>query len=251
MAFSGGPINTVGIVPSYSSNLGQQTSSSGIVQAQNQVWQGVGQSFVGKPGQPLTGSLTGSPVNVALNPDTVQNVFGPNRSTLSSGNNVLAPSMSRFLTGTQASSFNTQIGRSLTSAGPFGSLMSRGGSSAVSSLAKGLGGSVGKVVGALVGAANYVMFPGAGGEGASNYAGVPYTLSDVTFSLQPANKGPQSSGIASASSAPTTGTSLPSSQFTSMPTSAGSPTANALKTSAMRGGLSLNTRAPRLSSGVA
>jgi hypothetical protein len=253
MAFTGGPISTVGIVPSYTSNLGQQTSSTGVVQAQNQIWQGIGKSFVGQPGQPLTGSLTGSPINVALNPDTVQNTLGPGGAALTSGSNVLAPSMTRFLSGSQAFSLNGQIGRSLQSAGPFGSLMSRGGSGlgALASLAGGVGGAVSNVANALVGAANYIMFPGGGGEGGSNFSGVPYTLQDVTFSLQPANKGPQSSGAASATSTPTTATTLPVNQFTSMPASAGSPTANALKTSAMNGGLSLNTKVPTLSSGIA
>jgi hypothetical protein len=248
MAFTGGPINVVGIVPSYTSNLGQQTSASGVVQAQNQVWQGFGQAFVGQPGQPLTGPLTGSPINVALNPETVQNVLGPGQATLTSGSNIQAPSMTPFLSGSQAFSLNRQIGNSLGSAGPFGSLMSIGAAAAVASAASTIGNAAAS---ALVGAVNYIMFPGAGEEGASNYSGVPYTLQDVTFSLQPANRGPQAFGSSTAVSNPTTPTTLPSNQFTSLPPTAGSPTANFLKSSAMSGGLSRNTNAPALSSGIA
>jgi len=243
MAFTGGPLSVVGIVPSYTSNLGQQTSSTGVVQAQNQVWQGVGQSFVGKPGQPLTGKLTSSTVNVALNSESLQNFVGPNGNTLFSGSNVKAPSLNGFLGGSQSSLVNRQIGTSLNNAGPFGSVFSRGGASslaAVASLATGGGGALGAVTGAV----NYIMFPGAGNEGASNYAGVPYNLQDVTFSLQPANRGPQAFGTQQATSSPTSATTLPSNQYTTMPPLAGSPTANALKSTAMTGDLSVQNFVP-------
>jgi hypothetical protein len=251
MAFTGGPLSVVGIVPSYTSNLGQQTSSTGIVQAQNQVWQGVGEAFVGKPGQPLTGSLTGSPINVALNSDTLSNVSGPGGNALNAGANVLAPSLTRFLGGSQAYGINQQLGTSLRNAGSFGSLLSRGGASnlaSVASLAGGVGSAASGVAGALIGAANYIMFPGAGNEGASNYAGVPYTLQDVTFSLQPANRGPQSFGTSQSTSFPKSMTTLPFNEYTSMPPLAGSPTANALKSSSMVGGLSTKAFTPAVSS---
>ena len=127
MAFTGGPLNMVGIVPSYTSNLGQQTSSSGVVEAQNQVWQGVGQAFSGRPGQPLTGSLTGSPINVALNSDSLNGLGG-----LNTGNNVQAPALGKYLSGTQAFGLNSQVGKTLGSAGAFGSLLSLGGSAGLS-----------------------------------------------------------------------------------------------------------------------
>lgn len=233
MAFLGGPLSVVGIVPSYTSNLGQQTSSSGIVQAQNQVWQGAGKAFVGKPGQPLTGNLTGSPINVAMNSDIAQSISGSNTSLFTSGNNVLASSLTNYLGGNQSFEVNDMIGSTLNSAGPFGSLLSAGGASNLASLATGFAGSAGGVGGnvanALVGAANYIMFPGGGGEGASNFAGIPYSLQDVTFSLQPANRGPQQFGLSSDTSNPTSQTTLPTTQFTSMPPNAGSPTINAAK----------------------
>jgi hypothetical protein len=251
MAFTGGPLSVVGIVPSYTGNLGQQTSASGVVQAQNQVWQGVGESFVGRPGQPLTGELTGSPINVALNADTLQNVVGPSGNTLNSGANVLAPSLMGFLGSGQSFNVNNQIGSSLRNAGPFGSLLSRGGSTslaALASLAGGVGNALGSVSQGLIGAANYIMFPGAGGEGASNYSGIPYNLQDVTFSLQPANRGPQSFGAASATSNPVSSTTLPFNEYTSMPPLAGSPTADALKSSSMVNGLSKSVFTPSVSS---
>lgn len=242
MAFTGGPLSMVGIVPSYTSNLGQQTSSSGVVEAQNQVWQGAGQAFSGKPGQPLTGALTGSPVNVALNSDSFSGFGG-----LRTGNNVEAPALAPYLSSTQAFGMNGQIGKSLGRAGAFGSLLSIGGSAATRSLG-GAGSAVGSVLSSLVGAANYIMFPGAGGEGASNFAGIPYTLTDVTFSLQPANKGPQSYGSSSGTTFPKSMTTLPFNEYTSMPQLAGSPTSNALKSSAMVGGLSQKAFSPSLSS---
>jgi hypothetical protein len=250
MAFTGGPLSMIGIVPSYTSNLGQQTSASGVVQAQNQVWQGFGQSFVGQPGQPLTGPLTGSPINIALNPDTVQNVFGPNGATLTSGTNLLAPSLTPYLSGNQSFALNSQIGSSLLSAGAFGSLMSAGGLiggavNLATGVVSGVGNAVGNVASSLIGAANYIMFPGGGGEGSSNYSGIPYTLSDVTFSLQPANRGPQAFGSASSTSFPTSLTTLPFNQYTSMPPLAGSPTANALKSSSMSGNLSKVSFSPQ------
>jgi hypothetical protein len=247
MAFTGGPLSIVGIVPSYTSNLGQQTSASGVVQAQNQVWQGVGESFVGRPGQPLTGNLTGSTINVALNSDTLSNVSGPGGNALNVGANVLAPSLTKYLGGTQAYGVNQQLGSSLRNAGSFGSLLSRGGVSSlatVAALAGGVGGAVGAAVSGLVGAANYIMFPGAGGEGASNYSGVPYNLQDVTFSLQPANRGPQSFGTSQSTSFPKSMTTLPFNEYTSMPPLAGSPTANALKSSSMVNGLSKSAFTP-------
>ncbi len=247
MAFTGGPLSVVGIVPSYTSNLGQQTSSTGVVQAQNQVWQGVGQSFVGKPGQPLTGRLTSSVVNVALNSESLQNFIGPNGNTLFSGSNIKAPSLNGFLGGSQSSLVNRQIGTSLSNAGPFGSVFSRGGASslaAVASLAAGAAGVGGGALGAVAGAVNYIMFPGAGNEGASNYAGIPYNLQDVTFSLQPANRGPQSFGTSQSTSFPKSMTTLPFNEYTSMPPLAGSPTANALKSSSMVGDLSTKAFTP-------
>jgi len=247
MAFTGGPLSVVGIVPSYTSNLGQQTSASGVVQAQNQVWQGVGESFVGRPGQPLTGNLTGSTINVALNSDTLSNVSGPGGNALNVGANVLAPSLTKYLGGSQAYGINRQLGSSLRNAGSFGSLLSRGGVSSlatVAALAGGVGGAVGAAVSGLVGAANYIMFPGAGGEGASNYSGAPYNLQDVTFSLQPANRGPQSFGTSQSTSFPKSMTTLPFNEYTSMPPLAGSPTANSLKSSSMVNGLSKSAFTP-------
>jgi len=244
MAFTGGPLSMIGIVPSFTNNLGEQTSSSGIVQAQNQVWQGAGQAFSGQPGQPLTGDLTGSVINVALNPDTLGNVAG-----LAAGNNLQAPSVGQFLSGTQAFGMNNQIGQSLGAAGAFGALMSVGGSAALSALG-GASSAVSSVASALIGAANYIMFPGGGGEGPSNFAGVSYTLQDVTFSLQPANKGPQTFGTSSANSVPTTSTTLPANQYTSMPPLAGSPTANALKSTAMTGDLSMQNFVPSVNNSL-
>ena len=251
MAFTGGPLDVTAIVPSYTKNLGSQTSATGVVQAQNQVWQGAGEAFIGKPGQPLTGALTGSPINVALNSEVAKDIAGKNTTLFSSGNNVLAPTLTRFVGGNKAFSLNGMIGSTLKSAGPFGSILSAGGSSlasSVTSLSRGGLSSIGRAASGLFGAANYIMFPGGGDEGASNYSGSPYSLQDVTFSLQPANRGPQSFGSSSATTFPKSMTTLPFNEYTSMPPLAGSPTSNALKSSAMVGGLSQKAFSPSLSS---
>ena len=57
MAFQGGPLATVGITPSFVTQLATQTASSGVPQALGQIWQGSGQSFLGSAGQALGGAL--------------------------------------------------------------------------------------------------------------------------------------------------------------------------------------------------
>jgi hypothetical protein len=82
-------------------------------------------------------------------------------------------------------------------------------------------------------ATNYKMFPGGGGEAASDYGGSAYTLTDVVFNLRPANRGPQQAGLAQATNFPKSLTTVPSTSFTKTPLSLGNTTANALKTASM------------------
>ena len=49
------------------------------------------------------------------------------------------------------------------------------------------------------------------GEAPADYGGSAYTLTDVTFSLQPANQGPQAFGDYSAAFDPKIGTKVPTS----------------------------------------
>jgi hypothetical protein len=197
MAFEGGPLSAIGISPEYLTGLITQTASSGVQQAIGQVWKGSGQSFAGQAAQSLGGALADSAVNVVLNSTFGKNVAGPQGLSLDSGKNILASVITPQVTGALSAGINEQIQKSLKNAGPFGPILSNIGTSLVdtafsgisSSLLGGAGGAIG------AGATNYKMFPGGGeGEAPADYGGSAYTLSDVVFSIQPANQGPQAFG---------------------------------------------------------
>jgi hypothetical protein len=236
MAFEGGPLNVVGITPSYVTGLATQTASSGIPQALGQVWQGSGQSFFGSAGQALAGGLASSAVNVALNSAFGTNVVGPQGLKLDSGANILASTITPYVTGAVAGGINQQIQQSLKNAGPFGPLLSSFGTQAVNQV---FNSATNAIFGATDTATNYKMFPGGGGPGESpaDYGGSSYTLTDVVFSLQRANQGPQAFGESQTISLPKTLTTVGIDQFTSAPPVANN-TANVLKKSAMVNGLS-------------
>ena len=248
MAFEGGPLSLLGINPGFLTGLGTTTSSSGVAQATGQIWQGSGQTFFGSAGQGVAGGLAGSAVNVALNSAFGTNVVGPQGLSLDSGSNLLASVITPQVTAATSAGINQQIQQSLQKAGPFGSLLSNIGTGLVSQAFNGIASAIGA---ASSPATNYKMFPGGGGEGESpaDYGGSTYTLSDVVFSIQPANQGPQAFGQAQSFSLPKSITTLPFNQLTSMPTLAGSPTANQLKKSAMVGGLSKKAFSTNLPSG--
>ena len=237
MAFQGGPLATVGITPSFVSQLATQTASSGVPQALGQVWQGSGQSFFGSAGQALGGALAGSAVNIALNSVLGTDVVGPQGLSLTSGANFLASTITPYVTSSVAAGINQSINNSLNSAGAFGPILSNLGTSLVN---QAFGGIANTLLGNTDTATNYKMFPGGGGEGEApaDYGGSAYTLTDVVFSIQPANQGPQAFGQAQSYSLPKSITTLPFGDLTSMPPLAGSATANTLKKSSMVGGLS-------------
>jgi hypothetical protein len=235
MAFEGGPLSVVGITPSYITGLATQTASSGVAQSLGQIWQGSGQSFAGSAGQALGGALAGTAVNIALNSALGTNVVGPQGLSLNSGANILASTITPFVTSSVAGAVNQNIQQSLKSAGAFGPILSNIGTSLVNQAFNGLGNAI---FGATDTATNYKMFPGGGDEPPADYGGSSYTLSDVVFSLQPANQGPQAFGDAQSYSLPKSITTLPFNELSSMPLLAGSPTANTLKQSAMVNGLS-------------
>ena len=238
MAFQGGSIPTLGITSSYLAQLGTVTGQTGASLALGQVWQGAGQSFYGKAGQALVGNLAGSAVNIALNTKLGTQVPGPGGFNLTSGANILASTVTPFVTGALAAGINQSINQSLQSAGPFGSILSQVGTSLATQAFQGIGNAIfGPAAGGL--SQSYKTFPGAGNEPAANYAGGnSYTLgpngSDVVFSLQPANKGPQSFGLSQIFSDPKSITTLPFSQLTKMPLLAGNETANTLKAASMQ-----------------
>lgn len=208
MAFQGGPLATIGITPSYVTQLVTQTASSGIPQALGQIWQGSGQSFYGQAGQALGGALAGSAVNIALNSVLGTDVVGPQGLSLTSGANILASTVTPYVTSSVAAGINQSINNSLKSAGPFGPILSNLGTSLVD---QAFGGISNAIFGATDTATNYKMFPGGGGEGEApaDYGGSAYTLTDVVFSIQPANQGPQAFGDYSAAFDPKFGTKVP------------------------------------------
>jgi hypothetical protein len=142
------------------------------------------------------------------------------------------------VTGSVAAGINQQIQQSLKGAGAFGPILTNLGTQLVNQAFNGV---TDAIFGATDTATNYKMFPGGGGEPPADYGGSSYTLTDVVFSLQPANQGPQAFGNAQNYSLPKSITTLPFNQLSSMPLLAGSPTANTLKQSAMVGGLSRAT----------
>lgn len=237
MAFAG-PISTLGITPAFVNNLAQQTAATGVTQALGQVWKGSGQSFFASAGQALAGNLAGSAVNVAINSALGTRISGPGGFPINTGGNFLASTVTPFVTGTVSAGINQNIQQSLQSAGPFGTVLSGVATGLATQALGALTGGIANLGGVGSQGTNYKMFPGGGGEPPSNYGGKAYTLSEVTFSLQPANQGPQAFGDAAGISFPKSLTTLPFGEVTSMPLLAGSATANTLKQSAMVGGLS-------------
>ena len=226
MAFQGGPLNVVGITPAFISQLGTQTAQNGTVLGLGQVWQGAGQSFLGSAGQSLAGDLAGSAVNIALNSVLGTQVSGPQGLSLTSGANLLASTITPYITGNLAAGINQSIQQSLQSAGPFGPALSIAGTGLVNQL---FGGVTNAVFGGVTQGGDFKSFPGGGGEPAADYGGSSYTLNDVVFSLQPANQGPQAFGLNEAVNYMKSATTVPFGNFTSTPSGVGNPTVNNLK----------------------
>lgn len=232
MAFEGGPLATVGITPSFLTQLATQTASSGVPQALGQVWQGSGQSFFGSAGQALGGALAGSAVNIALNSVLGTDVVGPQGLSLNSGANILASTITPYVTSSVAAGINQNIQKSLQSAGPFGPVLSNLGTTLTNQVFNGLSNAI---FGATDTATNYKMFPGGGDEPPADYGGSSYTLTDVVFSIQPANQGPQAFGDYSAAFDPKFGTTVPFGDLINSDLGVEYPALNSLKQSVMKG----------------
>jgi hypothetical protein len=244
MAFEGGALPTLGITPSFVSQLATTAASSGV----GQVWQGSGRSFFGSAAQSLTGSLAGSAVNIVMNKSLGTNVVGPQGLSLDSGANILASTITPYVTSSVAAGINQSIEQSLQKAGPFGPILSGIGTNLVNQAFNGLSNAITGVTD--VGGTNYKMFPGGGGEPAADYGGSAYTLTDVTFSIQPANQGPQTFGDVSYSDWSPTETTLPWGTLNGDVFGVGSPySVDALKQSVMKGDFQGDVT--NLSSGIA
>ena len=232
MAFEGGPLNVIGITPAFRTQLGTQTAQNGVVQGLGQIWAGAGQTFAGSAGQSLAGNLAGSAVNIALNSRLGTQVSGPQGLSLTSGANLLASTITPYVTSNVAAGINQSIQKSLQSAGPFGPALSTLGTGLVN---QAFGGIANSIFGAASpgGGANIKMFPGGGGEPPADYGGRAYTLNEVVFSIQPANQGPQSFGLSQATTFPKSITTLPFNDYVAMSPSVKNPNVAAVKTSAM------------------
>ena len=234
MAFLGGALNVIGITPSFITQTATQAASTRFTQ----VFQGSGQSFQGSAGQSLAGHQIGSAVNIALNSALGTQVAGPQGLSLTSGANLLASTITPYVTSQVAAGINQSIQNSLKSAGAFGPVLSTLGTGFVNQAFQGLTNSIfGNATGGGNGnATNYKMFPGGGtgGESKADYGGgSAYTLTDVVFNLRPANRGPQQSGLEQATNDPKSITSIPASQFTKTPFNVKNYTAKAIKGVAM------------------
>lgn len=231
MAFEGGPLSTLGITPAFVNNLAQQTAATGVTQAVGQLWQGSGQTFIGQAGQALAGNLASSAVNVAINSALGTQISGPGGFPINTGGNFLASTVTPFVTGAVAAGINQNIQQSLQSAGPFGTVLSGVATGLVDQAFGALTGGIANTGGIGTQATNYKMFPGGGGQGEApaDYGGSAYTLSEVVFSLQRANQGPQAFGDFQAISNPLSSTRLPVTDYTSMPPNAQNSVVNGLK----------------------
>lgn len=235
MAFEGGKIGTLGITPSFITGLATTVTSSTVPQAIGQIWQGSGQSFIGQAGQALAGNLASSAINIALNSALGTQVPGPQGLNLTSGANLLASTITPYVTSSVAAGINQSIQQSLQSAGPFGTLLSGVGTGLINQFFQGL---TGQIAGTSGFTQSYRSFPGAGNEPSADYGGSnSYTLGpngrDVVFSIQPANQGPQAFGLSQGISFPKSIPTLPFNQLVSMPPLVPNATANALKNAAM------------------
>jgi len=191
MSFQGGPLSLIG---SNVVSLGTGAASIAASQAAGNLWKGSGQTFIGQAGQGLAGGLAGSAVNFALNSAFSTSVVGPQGLSLDSGANFLASTITPQVTSAAAAGINQQIQQTLQKAGPFGTLLSTVGTGLVNQAFNGLTNSIFGASSAGT-TENYKMFPGGGNnEASADYGGSAYTLSDVVFSIQPANQGPQSFG---------------------------------------------------------
>jgi len=233
MASTGGRIGTLGITPSFVTGLATTTAQNGTIQGLGQVWQGAGQSYFGSAGQALAGNLAGSAINIGLNSALGTQVVGPQGIPLTSGANILASTITPYVTSSIAAGINQNLQQSLQKAGPFGPLLSQLGTSLVNQVGNSITNSI---FGAATPVENYKMFPGGvggNGEAPADYGGSAYTLTDIVFSIQPANQGPQAFGDTQSTSLPRSVTTLPFNELSLMPPVVPNATANALKTAAM------------------
>ena len=256
MAWEGGEIPVVTIVPGLAVGQTAQTATQGTYQQQNkktllnQVFQGAGQTFAAAAGQAvgLTGGNTAIQVAVTNAASKTIKSLGTGFD-LTKGLNIAATSLTSSLPGIVSSSLNQSLAKSLASAGPFAPLLTTIATNLTQSLVGGVvngllgnGQGVGGLLGGTPGGSgeNFKSFPGAGqNETTADYGGGgAYTLGlnggDVVFSIRPAGSGAQSTGSPLGED-PKTSTTLPTGQNTGVDgaKTPGGEAANGLKTDSM------------------
>ena len=251
MAWEGGEIPVVTIVPGPDVGQTAQTASAGTYQQQNrstllnQVFQGAGQTFATAASQAigLTGGNTA--INVAVSKAAAKAISSIGSGfDLTKGFNIAASSLTSSITGLASASLNQAISKSLASAGPFGPLLTTVATGLANNLVDTLGGLLPGGGGGdnplAAKGVNYKSFPGAGqNETPADYGGGGvYTLGlnggDVVFSIRPAGSGAQSTGLALGED-PKAPTTLPTDQKTGVDgaTTPGGKVADGLKTQSM------------------
>jgi len=216
--FEGGAIPLVSVLPQFTGNTTSAQFNSvnpnQITSLVNQVYQGAGQSFLAQQGQAVLTNSTLNFVNVGVNQSISQEVEKVSGLNLGAGQNYLASALSANITAYLSALINANIANALRSAGQFGPELSSIGTSLISGGFNAILGGLG--FGIFGAGFSTISFPGAGDEPPADYSGgKSYTLRDIVFSLQPANQGPQSSGLQNAINDPKIPTTVPNNQFPS------------------------------------
>jgi len=219
MAFEGGSIPLVAVSPQFTGNTTatqfNSVTPNQVTSLVNQVYQGAGQSFLAGQGQAVVTSSTLNFVNVGVSQEINQEVEKVSGLNLGTGQNYLASALSTQVTSYLSTLINASIYNSLRSAGQFGPELSSIGTSLISGGFNIILGGLG--FGIFNRGFSTLTFPGAGDEPPADYSGGnSYTLQDIVFSLQPANQGPQSSGLQNAINDPKFPTTLPHNEFSSV-----------------------------------
>ena len=216
MVFEGGRIPLIGVpISSVVQPIIGGSAAAGGVGVTNPVAQQAISQFGVPAINVALGSVLGNEVSTAMGVD------------LAGGVQVLTSQIPSFVSSAVAGQVAQTVTNSLQSSGLAGAILGQTAGQVTSALVEGVTSSIlsGIVPGLFgsIGAGSWngvgeptQQWPGASSEPNANYGGNAYTTGtggpDVMFSLQPANKGPQSFGIASLD-APEVGTTVPLNSF--------------------------------------
>lgn len=241
MAKPGGPLSMIGITPDVISSVVTTSVSSGVTSSANKLFRGVANQSLARAGSALVGNVASNVVNVGINSLLGSQVSGASGFNLNSGANILASTVTPYVTASLAQGINQSIQNSLKGAGPLGSVLSQIGTGLVN---QGINSLTNLITGAAKpgsgqGGGGSRYFPGAGDEPAADYGGgKAYTLGsngpDVVIAIRPANAGPLAAAAAESANNPTVPTTQSTTQ-TADPAKVPSPAVNAAKAAVMLG----------------